>query len=351
MDGYAAIPEAKEKKRLGCRSWPAILSTVIGCVLCVIVGIAIFVGLIAVVVILAGQSALQTYSPGETRLANTPALFFCKSVSLDVLTNKDYPNTDFEVTVYLVGFTPPTSPIRRPLTLSVHNHTQVRHGFRFLTYLQPRSTIVVTACAHNSPYSLYIFMSLTNLNSFHIDPATADTYSLIPRRLISTPCSEGNDHVYFNVSVPELYVIGLVSDVLPFYYNATTVFNRTELSLANGTYTNCSSSTISPPCKVPVPLSVTSNLLVDVAVPSNWNNISNAPVTLTCESRPESFVIISVVPLLAVLLPVCLFGIFGSFCKCSCKSKKVKVQAINENDPIVPLIRDDIRPYAPEDSV
>ena len=118
MDGYAAIPEArksKEKKRLGCRSWPAILSTVIGCVLCVIVGCAIFVGLIAVFVILTVQSALQFYSPGETRLANTPALFFCKSVSLDVSTNTDDPNTDFEVTIYLVGFTPPTSPIRRPL--------------------------------------------------------------------------------------------------------------------------------------------------------------------------------------------------------------------------------------------
>ena len=352
MDGYSAIPavrKPKERKISRCRSWPAILSTVIGCILCVVVGVAVVIGLLAVTVVLAGAtSTVQYYVPGETRFSSIP-LFFCKSITLDVTTNSNQPEANFGASIYVVDSTPPISSIRRPFTISATNHTR-DHAYRILTYLLPRSTINVSACVSKYTYNLYIFKGDANLQSFAADPASAAEYSLIQTR-ITTLCSEGNDTVFFNVSGTDIepYVVAFVSDTIPFKYNTKVVFNRTEYSLANESYPNCTTFASDVPCKVPVPLSASSRLLVSIPVPPNWNNDSNAPVTLSYESRPESFVIISVLPLIAVLLPVCLFGIFGSFCKCNRKSKKVKVVAMNENDPVAPLIRDDLRPYIPND--
>ena len=355
MDGYSAIPavrKPKERKISRCRSWPAILSTVIGCVLCVVVGVAVVIGLFAVSVVLAGATSTpQDYVPGETRFSSIP-LFFCKSITLDVTINSKQPEVNFGASIYVVDSTPPISPIRRPLTISGKNDTQ-DHAYRLVTYLLPQSTINVSACVSKYTYSLYIFKGYANLQSFAADPASAAEYSLIPDKetRITTLCSEGNDTVFFNVSGSdiELYVVAFVSEMVPFKYNTKVVFNRTEYSLANESYPNCTTFASGLSCKVPVPLSTSSRLLVSIPVPSNWSNNSNALVKLYYESRPESFVIISVLPLIAVLLPVCLFGVFGSFCKCNRKSKKVKVVAMNENDPVAPLIRDGLRPFIPND--
>ena len=346
------------KKRY--KAWPMILSLVFGCVSCVVLGVVIIIALVVVAVTLAEQSTLQYYAVGDTRLATLP-LFFCQNVSLSVSGNSKAPQANFEATMYVLDYTPPMSATKIPLTVSGLRSIPSDHTYRYEAYLLSQSTISVSACVpddNDYAYTVHIVSGLANISSFIKNPTTDS--SLVHKR-ITKLCLKGPKHFAYNVSgADDNYAVVVVPELpLTTTVNVTVTFNRSEYSLdqvMNGSYPNCTSTTLTDPCNLPVPLG--SNVLVVAGQPQNWDNDSYTPVTVSCaNTRPSSFVLISIVPLVCVLLVICLAGVCGSFIAphCNCKStKKIKDgEAVNVNAPLItPYVPKDappITPYVPKD--
>ena len=347
--GYEDAYVVKGRKER-CVSWPMILSLVFGCVFCVVLGVAIIIGLVVVAVVLAQQSTLQYYSLNETRLVSLP-LFFCQNVSLNVSENNIAPQANFEATMYVLDFFPHLSATENPLIFSGLRSVLSRHTFRYLAYLLSQSTISVSACVPDDidyAYNVHIISGLANLASFSKNPTSDSSYSLNHTR-VAKLCRDGYIHFTYNVSgADDYYAVVAVPEisVLSINVNFTVTFNRREYSLnqiMSGSYPNCTSTTLTDPCNLPVPLG--SNVLVVAGQPQNWDNNSNTPVTVSCaNTRPSSFVLISVVPLVCVLFVICLAGVCGSFITphCNCKSKKNNDDgAENRNHPLVPYVPKD----------
>ena len=331
------------------KAWPMILSLVFGCVSCVVLGVAIIIALVVVAVTLAAQSTPQYYTVDDTRLASLP-VFFCQNVSLEVLENtKDQPAI-FEATMYVLDYAPPMSATKNPLIYSEVWSAAPKHTRRFQAYLLSQSTISMSACVPDDidlAYDVYLVSGVTKIDSFSKNP-TPD--SSLAHKRVTKLCREGCSHLTYNVSEADYYaVVAVPEDVQSTTVtNITVTFNREEYSLdqiMNGSYPNCTSNSLTEPCTLPAPLG--SNVLVVAGQPRNWNNNSYTPVAVTCAiTRPSSFVLISVVPLVCVLLVICLAGLCGSFIAphCSCKSTKKINDGEEGNHVNAALI-----PYVPRD--
>ena len=337
-----------------------ILSLVFGCVSCVVLGVVIIIALVVVAVTLAEQSTPQYYAVDDTRLATLP-LFFCQNVSLDVSENNKAPQANFEATIYVLDFTPPMSATKIPLTVSELRSLQFDRTVSYQAYLLSQSTIEVSACVPDSSdfaYTVHIVSGITNIASFIKHPSTD---SSLAHKRVAKLCKKGYTHFTYNVSgADDHYAVVVVREDFSTTVNITVTFNRKEYSLdqvMSGSYPNCTSTTLTDPCNLPVPPG--SNVLVVAGQPQFWDNSSYAPVTVSCaNTRPSSFVLISVVPLVCVLLVICLAGVCGSFIAphCNCKStKKIKGgEAVNVNalliTPYVPKDAPLITPYVPKDA-
>ena len=346
--GGAPMDYAVKGRKKRYKSWPMILSLVFGCVSCVVLGVAIIIAVVVIAVALAPQTP-QYYAVDDTRLASLP-LFFCQNVSLDVSVNKLDPHVNFEATMYVLDYAPPISATKIPLTVSELRSIPSDHTYRYEAYLLSQSTINVSGCVPDSSdfaYTVHIVSGLTNIASFIKNPMTV---SSLAHKRIAKLCRKGYTHLTYNLSgADDIYAVVVVpEDLMATTVDITVTFNRSEYSLeqiVNGSYPNCTSTTLTDPCNLPVLPG--SNVLVVAGQPQNWDNNSYTPVTVSCaNTRPSSFVLISVVPLVCVLLVICLAGVCGSFIApyCNCKStKKIKDgEAVNVNDPL-------ITPYVPKD--
>ena len=327
MDHDAQENDVVKGRKKKCEAWPTILSLVLSCV---VLGVTIGIALVLIAVAPVQQSTLQYYALNDTRLVSLP-LFFCQNVSLDVSENEIAPQTNFEATMYVLDYTPPMSAATKiPLTVSGLRSIPSGHTYRYELYLLSQSTISVSACVpHYSDhvYDVHIISGLSNIASFSEHPTTDSSYSLDHKR-VAKSCRHGYSHFTHNVSGADDYyaVVAVPEDLVSTVVNITVTFNRREYSLdqiMSGSYPNCTSTTLTDPCNLPVPLG--SNVLVVAGRPQNWDDTSYTPVTVSCVgTRTPSFVLISVVPLVCVLLVICLTGVCGSFIAphCSCKSKK-----------------------------
>ena len=343
--GYEGAYVVKGRKKR-YKAWPMILSLVFGCVSCVVLGVAIIIAVVVITVALAPQSTLQYYAENDTRLASLP-LFFCQNVSLDVSENDIAPQANFEATMYVLDYLPPMSATKNPLTFSGLQSIPSRHTYRYVAYILSQSTICVSGCIPGYTYNFYnvhIISGVANIDSFSKNPTTDSSYSLGHKRVVEL-CTDGYSYFTYNVSGADDYyaVVAVPERSVLITVNITVTFNRKEYSLdqvMNGSYPNCTSTTLTDPCNLPVPLG--SNVLVVAGQPQNWDNNSYTPVTVSCaNTRPSSFVLISVVPLVCVFLVICLAGVCGSFIAphYSCKSK-IKHEGA-ENAPLVPYVPKD----------
>ena len=338
------------EKKSKFQFWPICCTTTFGCVSFVILAIAIGIAIGAIFIFLGQRFFTNRHlSPDETQLVSIPD-FLCQSVSL---------SAGSETTMYLLDQAPPLS-VYSPV---IHNNfqTNLRYLY-FQTFLQANSIVTVRACVPDSTiYNMHIFSGLSNLNSFVNDPTTVTRYSLIPSLIVQSCRVSNLNYNSTNGRFADVYVVAFVNirsgALSTFAANVTVQFNRSLYSLdfaknSIKQLSNCTSFSSTSPCQLDVPQGSSSNALVVAAEPPNWDNVTNIPVTLQCNARSSSFVIITIVPIVTLVLAFIAVGICCNLCcpRCHIKDKLGFLNSGNDGRADVKIVvPEGIKPYVPNE--
>ena len=306
-----------------------------------VIGLPILVTVIKL--LLFTQFQERWYAPEETQLISVPS-FFCQGVSLSEANNTD-------VTIYLVPEPPPLSTYK-PLQLH-KTERKLRYAW-FQTYLHLNSTISISACVPSGSffYQVYIFRSLQNIGNFLKDPNSVRNYYLTTKDVTQSCESDVQDNgviIAYNASVGDNYAVGFIPTQLEFSLNATVLFNRTEYSIdqLNGSFPNCTIHSSLSSCDLGVPLGSTTNALVVAAEPPDWDNHYYTQVTVGCDSRALSYVIITVPPV-TVFLAMFIAGALGSAFTSKCGRNKYNGEDAPRHIPRV--FPEGIQPFVPHEN-
>ena len=269
------------------------------------------------------------YTSGDTRL-NSLDTFFCKGAQVS---SQDYIE-NVPMHIYLLSKEPPLTD-RNNFTVNNAAHIS-KYDYKYWHfYLHPNSNITVSACMSSGrPYSFYIIEGSSNFNKWKDDPsstyARADLY-------VSKVCSSQNQTLSFKVGRSDHYYLS--------YYALYNVTVRQSLYVERYEYStdaifpsrSCEVSVLHSSCSVNTDMLSRYNRVL-LKIPFNANSNFDSPYTVNykCLSRPVAYVIVTVVPFVAVV-SCCLVLLVAILCfkRSQRRSYELLVEPCNQDDKAV----------------
>ena len=271
------------------------------------------------------------YLPGDTRLVNYSSLW-CQGLTM----SSNYGSAS----LYLDPETPTLSDENSLHHTNVTTTPQRNYWYSFYYHLHPNSSIFVQGCADYTSH-IFIIEGQAAADAFARAVDNYDGTCCSVRSLeITTVCGYGNDAMNYTTLATEKYFIMIYA-----YTESTTAtvswsINRTEYSPSD-TSESCSSSN-DVPCTLDVPFQSNYTALLVKNMTEDANGLYLYPVSIHCESRPATMIIVTVVVFVAAM---CAFTVASCVCvRCCCRryfgGKKTGMRA--------PLLRGNLRPYDPD---
>ena len=279
----------------GSGFWVSLVACVI--TLVIVLAIAIPVGI-------TNQGVPVFFSPGDTRLINYGASFFCAGVTLVDRSNRT------DSTVYLIEDTPPlTDQNNFTFNSSINLADNIYNFWNY--YLYPNSNFSTAICTRPNSASgtFYLIRGRGTFQSWIDDPSTDEALAFFSITIF--PCSASNYRRFsFQVEHEDEYYFVFYnnrggSSSLPFLrLDITISVERFQYSTDDlDTVANCSAPMIGE-CSLIVPYGSNYRALIVTDIPEDPDWEENVEISIHCSNRAWAFAVVVLVPMLAVVLCV-----------------------------------------------